>query len=66
MMTKPPVNYQGKCVIEEDSENGVLLMTPDGQVSGHATTAKAKKAATRWFKENMNPNDFNFGLIEER
>lgn len=65
-MAKPPVNFQGKFIVEPNSGGDCLIMSPDGRVQVVDTPLSAIKAIRRECKRISRPEAFNMSLVEWR
>jgi len=66
-MPKPPVNIQGRAIVEYDyTERYYYLMLPDGDVWVGKTRSEIEKYAKRWAKKSADKYAINTLIIEWR
>jgi hypothetical protein len=66
MVKPPPVNSQGKAVVERGDGDDLLVMMPDGTVVVALNPKQAERKVKAWFKTEMNEDAINVGTIEWR
>lgn len=65
-MTRPPVNMQGKAVVERGFGKELLIMLPNGDVLTATSPKDAHRQIADWYRREMNEDAINVGMIEWR